>query len=92
MSEVNEMTKMGQLIVISGFSGAGKGTVVKGLVEKYGYSLSISATTRAPRPGEVDGKDYYFKSESGLFSIGQKNKYKVDRKKKNKLQISVSTL
>ena len=69
MSEVNEMTKMGQLIVISGFSGAGKGTVVKGLVEKYGYSLSISATTRAPRPGEVDGKDYYFKSESEFRSL-----------------------
>ena len=57
------MSSKGQLIVISGFSGAGKGTVVKGLVEKYGYSLSISATTRAPRPGEVDGKDYYFKTQ-----------------------------
>ena len=58
------MERKGQLIVISGFSGAGKGTVVKELVEKYGYSLSISATTRAPRPGEVDGKDYYFKTEA----------------------------
>ncbi len=56
------MEKKGNLIVISGFSGAGKGTVVKKLVEKYGYSLSVSATTRAPRDGEVDGKDYYFKS------------------------------
>lgn len=56
------MEKKGNLIVISGFSGAGKGTVVKKLVEKYGYSLSISATTRAPREGEIDGKDYYFKS------------------------------
>ena len=51
----------GKLIVISGFSGAGKGTVVKKLVEKQDYSLSISATTRQPREGEVDGKDYYFK-------------------------------
>ena len=58
------MNKKGQLIVISGFSGAGKGTVVKELVGRYGYSLSISATTRAPRPGEVDGKDYYFKKKS----------------------------
>ena len=58
------MERKGQLIVISGFSGAGKGTVVKELVEKYGYSLSISATTRAPRPGEVDGRDYYFKTEA----------------------------
>ncbi len=54
----------GKLIVISGFSGAGKGTVVKGLVDKYGYSLSVSATTRAPREGEVDGREYYFKSVS----------------------------
>lgn len=56
------MKKRGILIVISGFSGVGKGTVVKKLVEKYNYSLSISATTRSPRPGEVDGKDYFFKS------------------------------
>lgn len=56
------MEKKGNLIVISGFSGAGKGTVVKRLVEKCGYSLSVSATTRAPREGEIDGKDYYFKS------------------------------
>ena len=56
------MEKKGNLDVISGFSGAGKGTVVKKLVEKYGYSLSVSATTRAPREGEVDGREYYFKS------------------------------
>ena len=56
------MDKKGFLIVISGFSGAGKGTVVKKLVEKYGYSLSVSATTREPREGEVDGREYYFKS------------------------------
>lgn len=56
------MNKKGVLIVISGFSGVGKGTVVKKLIEKYQYSLSVSATTRAPRPGEVDGKDYHFKT------------------------------
>lgn len=56
------MNNKGTLIVLSGFSGAGKGTVVKGLVERYGYSLSISATTRQPRPGEVDGREYYFKT------------------------------
>lgn len=54
----------GFLIVISGFSGAGKGTVVKKLVEKYGYSLSVSATTRAPREGEENGREYYFKTEA----------------------------
>ncbi|MBQ1326438.1 MAG: guanylate kinase [Eubacterium sp.] len=56
------MEKRGRLIVISGFSGAGKGTVVKGLCEKYDYKLSISATTRNPRPGEEDGREYYFKT------------------------------
>jgi guanylate kinase len=54
--------KKGNLIVISGFSGVGKGTVVKRLVSDYGYSLSISATTRAPREGERDGREYYFKT------------------------------
>lgn len=54
--------KKGLLIVISGFSGVGKGTVVKRLVEEYGYSLSVSATTRPPREGEADGREYYFKS------------------------------
>ena len=50
------------MIVISGFSGVGKGTVVKRLVADYGYSLSVSATTRQPREGEVDGREYYFKT------------------------------
>ena len=52
----------GMLVVISGFSGAGKGTLMKRLMKEYGdhYALSVSATTRAPRPGEVDGRDYFF--------------------------------
>lgn len=61
--------KKGSLIVISGFSGAGKGTVVKRLVEDYGYSLSISATTRAPREGEVDGREYYFKTKDEFMNL-----------------------
>ena len=56
------MDRKGKLIVLSGFAGVGKGTVVKKLVSEYGYSLSVSATTRAPREGEVDGREYYFKS------------------------------
>jgi guanylate kinase len=63
------MKKKGSLIVISGFSGAGKGTVAKRLVKDYGYSLSISATTRNPREGEVDGVDYYFKSEADFKNL-----------------------
>lgn len=50
----------GILVVISGFSGAGKGTIMKELVKRYDYHLSISATTRKARTGEVHGKDYYF--------------------------------
>lgn len=51
----------GILIVLSGFSGAGKGTLVKGLLKKYDeYALSVSMTTRAPREGERDGVEYFF--------------------------------
>ena len=57
------MNKEGILIVVSGFSGAGKGTIMKALLERYdNYALSISATTRNPRPGEEEGKDYFFKT------------------------------
>lgn len=63
------MEKKGFLIVISGFSGVGKGTVVKKLVQEFGYSLSVSATTRAPREGEVDGREYYFKSVSDFRNL-----------------------
>ena len=66
---MNKEKLSGKLIVISGFSGAGKGTVIKKLREKYNYSLSISATTRAPREGEQDGKDYYFKTVDEFKSL-----------------------
>jgi guanylate kinase len=58
------MINKGSLIVISGFSGVGKGTVVKRLVSDYGYDLSISATTRAPREGEEHGREYFFMDRS----------------------------
>lgn len=58
------MTRRGILAVISGFSGAGKGTLVNLLMQKYEqYALSISATTRSPRPGEKEGVHYFFKSK-----------------------------
>lgn len=54
------MVKKGLLIVLSGPSGAGKGTICKELLKRNDYWLSVSATTRAPRAGEQDGKSYYF--------------------------------
>ncbi len=55
----------GILIVVSGFSGAGKGTLMRERLEKYEetYALSISATTRNPREGERDGREYFFKTK-----------------------------
>lgn len=57
------MSHKGVLSVVSGFSGAGKGTVMKSLMSKYNnYALSISATTRKPREGEENGREYFFKT------------------------------
>ena len=58
------MNKNGILVILSGFAGSGKGTIIKEVLDKYDdYALSVSATTRAPRPGEVEGVHYFFKSE-----------------------------
>ena len=57
------MSRQGILVVISGFSGAGKGTLIKELMKRYDqYALSVSATTRQPRPGEMEGREYFFVS------------------------------
>jgi guanylate kinase len=54
---------MARVIVITGPSGVGKGTLIRGLLERVpDLRLSVSATTRRPRPGEVDGVDYHFLS------------------------------
>ena len=58
------MKKKGILVVVSGFSGSGKGTVMKELLRRYdNYALSVSATTRKPREDEVDGREYFFKTK-----------------------------
>ena len=57
------MSERGILIVVSGFSGSGKGTIMKEIMRRYdNYALSISATTRKPRPGEEEGREYFFKT------------------------------
>lgn len=55
------MSKRGTLLVLSGPSGVGKSTVLRKMMDgRENMAFSVSATTRAPRPGEVDGKDYFF--------------------------------
>ena len=57
------MNDRGILIVVSGFSGSGKGTIMNELLKRYdNYALSVSATTRNTRPGEEEGKAYFFKT------------------------------
>lgn len=57
---MSDSAKKGLLIVVSGPAGSGKGTVLGSLLEDSAYRYSISATTRAPRPGEVDGVNYHY--------------------------------
>jgi guanylate kinase len=63
----------GMLVIISGPSGSGKGTVVKRLDPAKGYALSISVTTRQPRGEEVNGRDYFFKTEAEFIQMRKEN-------------------
>ena len=68
------MNRKGIIIVVSGFSGAGKGTLMKELINKYdNYALSVSATTRDPRPGEVNGREYFFVSNEEFEKLIKEN-------------------
>lgn len=69
------MSEQGILAVVSGFSGAGKGTLIKAMLENYhNYALSISATTRKPRQGERDGREYFFVSREAFEEMIQKER------------------
>lgn len=69
------MSNQTRLVVLSGPSAVGKGTVANHIIESNeNFDLSISATTRAPRPGETEGQSYYFVSEdefSRMISAGE---------------------
>ncbi|SFP93326.1 guanylate kinase [Lachnospiraceae bacterium XBB1006] len=65
----------GILVVFSGFAGSGKGTIMKELMKRYPetYALSVSATTRDPRPGEEEGREYFFKTEEEFLALAHEN-------------------
>lgn len=69
------MIKAGRLVVISGPSAVGKGTVASFIVRNYsGFDLSVSATTRSPRPGEVEGNSYFFVDDDEFSRLIEDNK------------------
>ena len=68
--------KKGRLFVISGASGVGKSTVLKRVMEeRKDLTFSVSATTRAPRPGEVDGESYYFVTKEKFLDMIEKREF-----------------
>ena len=70
-----QRAKPGSLIVMSGPGGVGKSTISKELGKNSNFWISISATTRAPREGEVEGKDYYFISDAMFDEMISKHQF-----------------
>ena len=69
-------SREGLLLVVSGPAGVGKGTLDKALLERHqDMKLSVSATTRAPRPGEIDGVDFFFKTEEEFKAMIERNEF-----------------
>lgn len=68
------MDREGILMIVSGPSGSGKGTVVKEVVKEDNYALSISVTTRRPRPGENEGEHYFFKTKDEFKKLIEEDK------------------
>lgn len=70
------MTERGLLVVLSGPSGVGKDTIAKHLAANYpGYVISVSATSRPPRPGEEEGVDYFFVERSDFEDMIAERKF-----------------
>lgn len=70
------MSNRGLLVVYSGFSGVGKGTIMKEMLKREEtFRLSVSATTREPRPGEVDGREYYFLTKEKFLEMIEKDEF-----------------
>jgi guanylate kinase len=68
--------EQGNLLIISGPSGVGKGTVCRSLIKKYAdLQLSISATTRKARPGEINGKEYFFYAQEEFLELVEKEAF-----------------
>ena len=89
---MEHMEKKGILIVISGFSGAGKGTLVRELLRRHGqdYVLSVSMTTRAPRPGERDGEEKLAEGKNVILEIEIQGALKIKEKFPESLLIFVT--
>ncbi|SHJ43854.1 guanylate kinase [Hathewaya proteolytica DSM 3090] len=69
------MKNKGLLVILSGPSGSGKGTICKELLKRDDFTLSISATTRNPRNGEINGKSYYFLSREEFMDRIYENEF-----------------
>ncbi|HKM21504.1 MAG TPA: guanylate kinase [Lachnospiraceae bacterium] len=70
------MNQRGILLVISGFAGSGKGTLMKELMKRYdNYALSISATTRQPREGEAHGREYFFMDKEKFEAMIERDEF-----------------
>ena len=74
MSEMNN-SKRGRLVVVSGPSGVGKGTVLRYVLSHDEFVYSVSATTRAPREGEENGRDYFFISREKFEAKIENNEF-----------------
>ena len=78
MSAENSKTaKRGSVLIVSGPSGVGMGTILKALfaLDEFPLTLSVSATTRAPRAGELDGADYHFLSKDEFLRLKDKGEF-----------------